>query len=285
MAASRNKSVLKERIERLFFDNHYFIILWLIIVFLGSLITITDGINILIDKYNNTLGYKHLQYTKLASLKPNIDINNYIDEFGKPTRITTNKELKTKTYVFNNKYYYLDAITDNDGTVFVYGVTTKSDDFRPRFTIPDRGKVITLNQSTLFDIYPEKIELELGSPKSDDLFLNNVGDHCASFMGVRRFGYFETHYLANPGNYQSIIIGVNDAGYIRNPKEMLHAIFPDGMDKEKKCTTITADDRRHVIINSYRVTSPFFSTEFFATKSADIIFGVDQDEFRVINDF
>lgn len=267
--------LLKEKVEKSFFNNPIFVSIWMIVVFLSSLITIFNGYSLLKKTYLNTLGYKYEQYKKLSQLKTNVDIDTYMDLFGKPTRVVSDPDLKIKTYVFNKEYYYLDAVTNRDNAVMIFGVTSKEEDFQPSFMSPDKNLVITLNKTSFYDIYPYKIESKLENT------IDSFGNYCMGFLGARRFGYFESHYLANPGNYQTIIVGINDAGFVKYPEEGKNQIWDFGVEINRDCSKIEETARKNGIINTYRVTKPLLNTPYYATKSADLFIGVDYDELRV----
>lgn len=274
----KNTTYLKERIEKLFFNNPIYIFIWILVVFLSSIITITNGFGILIQKYNSTLGYKQDQYNKLSKLRTNVDINLYIEDFGKPTRIVSARDLDYKTYIFNNKYYYLYAVTNSDGAVFIFGVTTKTADFQPTFIVPNGQGKITLNKTSLYELSPEVIKINYKSAKSPS------DNFCYGYRWTKRFGYYETHYLGNPGNYQTVIVGINDAGHIQNSQKFIDTLLSINYEGDNgiDCTKITENVRKEAIINTYRLTRPFFNSPYIASKSAGLLVGVDLDEQRVM---
>ena len=106
---------------------------------------------------------------------------------------------------------------------------------------------------------------------------------CLFSLGARRFYYFEGYYEANPGNYQSFYIGVNDAGYINPELQNYVPGFKSQVDfnQEDGCSKIPTNFRVKIPVNTYIVTDAFkFMPD--RSESAKLKLGVDLDEVRVI---
>lgn len=212
-------------------------------------------------------------YNPLVKLSPHMNISYFMDVLGKPAIFKTNEDGLVKYFTFIDPRFYLLATTDKDDSVIYFAVTSRKSDFQPTFKRPDdynnTFKNITLNKTVFTDVDNPQ---DFGKPR------------CFYTSGVRRFWYSEGYYEANPGNYQSFYIGINDAGYI-NP-EVLNNLpsFENQvrLDEENGCNKIPITFREKATVNTYIVTDAFkFMPD--STESAKLIFGVDSDEVRVIN--
>jgi hypothetical protein len=113
---------------------------------------------------------------------------------------------------FIDRDYYVQTISDADGTVLAYSVTSRSRRFRPRLEVPTRpplrtrwknkgrsrreeGKVLKVRlMSTRF--------AELDSP--DPRQFNGV--RFEAYTGARSYAYSEFHYMGAIGVYQDFVL-------------------------------------------------------------------------------
>lgn len=101
-------------------------------------------------------------------------------------------------YIFVNPDYYVQAVTNANGKVLLYSVTTRSDSFNPEFNLgvmqEDRKPfVVVLGKTTFGRIQGDPTQITGG-------FSN------------RRQSYREMYYFGNPGLYQNFNLALCDAG-------------------------------------------------------------------------
>ena len=217
-----------------------FILLGVFVVLLSSLITISSGVSLLINLYGSTIGRKRLLLRNLRRLSAGVNIGYFESILGPPAFAKTSEP--RREYVFINRDFYVQAITDLEGAVIGFSLTTRRKHFNPGLTLgpyslTGEGRTIRLGRTKFAEI---------------DGFAKPSKLSCS--LGARRFDYHEEFYFGNPGNYQSFIFAINDAGYRSHPY-----ISPEW--------ELSVDDprvkafRRDAIINTYTITAPHISAE------------------------
>jgi hypothetical protein len=209
-------------------------------------------------------------HARLRRLAAGISPEAFDDILGPPMFVSDGGA--RRTYVDDR--FLVQATADDDG-VTNYAVTTRRRGFRPKIPFPNGGwsrhrhppKSGRLGRTTFADAWDEQIEAK-------------------SRRGARRFGYIEWAYLANPGNYQTIGLGISDGGPIVQGFDELISLFPAPGDGGRSWTAPEAarDDRlqafRHAgKPNMYIVTAAGVDIE------PDVRWpGADQDEIRVLQE-
>ena len=272
---SKHKITLKQRIVSKLENNYLFVIGWLIVGTVAIGITLSTPVSWLAIKYKETLGNIPMQYKKLESLSANVHISNFVNALGNPAIVNSIEKESLKDYVFVNKYYYVDVLTNEDGKVLSFAVTARDKQFKPAFELPpisENGKPlkITLNVSTLGDI----------SPLIEEGYGGSTHPTCTTMFGVRRFWYFEGLYDGNPDNYQSVYYGINDAGYL--DMDLISDLANKIGSMSSDCRAVPNEFRNGVRVNTFMITAPFEFMALESSKAAQIKFGVDSDEVRVI---
>lgn len=107
----------------------------IILFFLSSVITLTNGVSILKNYYLNSIGYKTQQLENIRTVAPGTNIGFLESKFGNPIFINRANNIKETEYIFINKYFYLQAITDENETVLAFSVTTRVKDFNPTLVL------------------------------------------------------------------------------------------------------------------------------------------------------
>ena len=271
---SKSKTTLKQRIIRKLENNYLFVLGWLLVGTVAIVIGTFNAGSFFFMKYNETLGNTQIQYKKIQNLSANVHISKFTEAFGNPAIINNVEKDKLKNYVYINKLFYVDVLTNLDDKVMSYAVTTRNRDFSPTITIPvteynGKPTQITLNKSTPADISPFIENQPMGTFPT-----------CTAIFGVRRFWYFEGLYKGNPNNYQSVYYGINDAGII-NDSDITTLAKAVG-NGSTECTNVPSEFRKTAKINTFMVTAPFEFIALEASKAAQIKFGVELDEVRVI---
>lgn len=293
-----NKLPLQDKIINYFKNNYILLLIWILIVFLSSIITITEGISLLTNIYKTKVIEKQILYGKLNSLAPGLQIDYYTQILGVPAIIKRNNDKTQKEYIYVNKYFYVQAITRDDGYVLSYAITTRDRKFKPTFkahgytdsfnrekfemlsnketdTANDtrnfknsiiKGKGITLNKTTFAEVVTQ----------------NNLLDSkvmCKAYIGAHRFNYSEEIYLANPGNYQTMIVGINDAGNTDSAKYIgeLFNIFFNGDADQESCSGVPYKHRLETKINTFIITAPYIEGK----DIKDFTYGVNLLDVRV----
>lgn len=258
------KPTLLDKINWLIHNNPILVTSIIIITLFSSLLTLNQGLG-LFDKIFSIFTYRSQLYSKLENLNPGVNISIYIDKFGQPT--ITKSINKNKEYIFVNKYFYLQAITDENGIVSYFSVTSKDSNFTPSFLTPDRSRTITLNRSTFIDFAP------IITVTTDKYIGISYSPECEGYMGAHDFYYYEIDYLGNPGKYQTSVVGLNDAGSITSEPD--YSFVND-------CKNITNTQRKGMTINTYGEFGMFGSLPFPEVSKREFKLGVDNNEVRVV---
>jgi len=258
------KPTLLDKINWFSHNNPILVTIMVAVTVISALLTLSQGIGLL-NKILSVFTYKTQLYSKLSNLNPGINISIYIDNFGQPT-ITKNIN-KGKEYIFVNKYFYLQAITNNEGLVLYFSVTTKDENFKPTFITPDQSRKITLNASTFQNFSPEV------TTTTDKFIGTSYSPECSGYMGAHDFYYYEIDYMGNPGKYQTAVVGLNDAGNIKAE--------PNYVDLND-CKNISNMQRKNMVINTYGEFGAFENSPFPEENKRDFKLGVDNNEVRVL---
>jgi hypothetical protein len=174
------------------------ILLGVLVVLLSSLITITGGISVLYKFYRSSLGYKRARRLDLRRLSAGVNINYFREILGSPVFVNVKEDKRESVFV--NKHFYVQAIADLTESVLAFSVTTRSSRFNP---------VLKLGP---YSASREVLHVRLGRTKFAALDSFAKLTSIFSSLGARRFHYHEEYYFGNPGDYQTFIFGVNDAG-------------------------------------------------------------------------
>ena len=175
--------------------------------------------------------------------------------------------------MFVDPLYYVHAIVD-ESTVLAYSVTSRKVSFRVAIPPPGGGD---------YSASDKPLSGKLGKTP-----FASIIDHPSSAWasrGARRIGYGEEQYLANPGNYQSLMLMVNDAAPWRGGWTCLTAVFnqPHDMERSWAESEVQADEVLHALRtglapNTFVLTAP--NTAFEDLRMVGL--SVDLDLVRVI---
>jgi len=289
------KSTLYEKIQNQFKKSGLLITIWVAVVFMSSLITLTQGISLINKFYKNNLAERESYYQKLKTVVPGLQIGYISEVLGSPAIINSNKDGTKKEYVFVNKFFYLQAITRADGYTLSVAVTSRDKSFQPSFGAHGYTDKITINPNYKESVGDSEVDLKnlINIVKGKGIVLNKTTfsdvtsaetlkeGHtiCRARIGANRFSYSEETYLANPGNYQTIIIALNDAGNNGVSKyygEMFDTYFVGGENQEN-CKKVPEGLRSNDTINTYIITAPFIG----GVDISDFTFGADLRDVRV----
>ena len=151
-----------------------------------------------------TAGEPASPYRQIGDLSANVTVDRFRVLLGPETsRTRANGGVR---YSFVTPDYFVEAIADRDDRVMLYAVTTLSSAFTPTFRYRRINKWVSVT---------------LGVTRFSQSGL--APDRCYGYYYANRHLYFEAHYLAAPGNYQTMFLADN---YIGRPKVPSNAATP-----------------------------------------------------------
>jgi len=130
----------------------------------------------------------------------------------------TEPPLVTRTYLecfWIDRDYCVQTMSDEDGSVVGFSVTTRTRRFRPTiyFPLPPTGRerllrVVTFGRRRRWEL----ARIKLGRSTFANAFHNGWGfPQIRSFLGARAWSYTEMQYCGNPGHYQHIALTISSA--------------------------------------------------------------------------
>lgn len=230
------------------------------------------------DWYNSTINEIDFKEKKIEGLAAGTNFTYFTKQLGDPI-VTRNIEIKGtehKEDYFIDKLYYVQTITTKSGAVVYFSVTTRSPQFNPTFEFPDKSFKVTLGKTKISSL--KLTDSFLTIPKKFYAEVNKDGNFDYE-MGLHDFNYFERYYLANPGNYQTVYVGINQSGYFNYNDTMV----------DKPSWELSSDDlikiRKNNLINTYAITVPSYFN--FEVDDQDPAFrrglGVNYNDVRIFN--
>ncbi len=234
-----------------------------IIASIGGLLVNVKEIN---NFFANNIFPERGLYKNIEKLNTGAQVAYFDKLIGKPVMIKpwSNEQFpKYKEYVYVNDNFFVKSIADETNTVLYYAVTTRKDDFNPKFPLVF-GNNLKLGKNKMSDIntaQPESIVL----------------DYSAKFLY-----YHENYYYGGIGNYRYYLIGyspsecckeatdsnnLNDVNY--NVPEIVREKDKD--EKEKKAEAFGSS----LVPNTYGVISEKASSEFSEQIKEGYDMGVD----------
>lgn len=178
--------------------------------------------------YRRTLGRRRDYYRRLARLGTNAQVSFFTSVLGEPPALRRKLDADITEWdehgrprlvrasfwdcVYIDRDFYVHALADENDTVLAFAVTSRSKRFRPRFVSPGSEYVLPGRLRRALRL-PERFrpmfKVKLGSTR---LVAVGTPDRVVAWLGAHNFHYFEAHYHGNPGNYQTFVFAVNDAG-------------------------------------------------------------------------
>lgn len=196
-------------------------------------------------------GNAAIAYGKLGKLHAGPQVNYFVEVLGNErfrTPYQSNPGDPFVEYVWVDPLFYVQAAADRFGTVLMFTVTSRSLTFTPVFDIVPEPSSPPRSVRLCHDSF-EAVD---ANPPAREAFFANIG--------VRVFGYWESRYYGNPGNYQTFIPGVNQAGAL-GADELAGPLGPQllilqnpAADKSTTRQTLQAVRRR--VVNTFGATAP-----------------------------
>ena len=201
-----------------------------IIILMASVIAIFATI-VTFWKWASTRLKEKSRFLQMAAqLDTGAHVSYFISVLGNPVSISPN-EATTQEYIFVNKYFYVQAVTNPDGGVSLFSVTTRRKDFNPVLK-SQFGQVLVVLGETTFSMLANSKKRRFS------------GDH-----GGITF-YSESCYFGYDGSYRMYFFSANPNG-LGNlptvPASFVEMGEEDAADLERF--------RAETIINTYTIST------------------------------
>jgi len=220
---------------------------------------------------------------RFQQLACDVQIDYFQHLLGQPAQYVNQSDTTDEIeHVFVFREAYVQAVTDQHGKVVYFSVTCRTRQFQPKLNYHPGG--------------PDQfVSVKLGRTRFAQL--GDTPDGVHAWLGARRFGYVESYNLGNPGNYQTYMFALNDAGRDETAGEYVAGLFPspggsevwlglfDGSSEVARWLDQQGVSRFRgaVAINTYAVVSAGAAVEMFGDGSgwkSAFGFGPDYDQVR-----
>lgn len=213
---------------------------------LAALLVIVASIR---TRYLHTIGRRRDRYERLARLAPGVQLSFFASVHGEPPafkrtveklayRVVTrghplfeearaddvdgsHEALSPESFIeciFVDSFYYLQTISDEDGTVLAFSVTVRTKRFHPRFEAPrPMGYLERLRWRRTYggELPRPLFRVRLGKTRFSELDSKDpekvAPPHFQATSGVRMFRYSEIKYFGNPGHYLTYVFTASSA--------------------------------------------------------------------------
>jgi hypothetical protein len=231
-------------------------LLLLLFAFFGAV----GGAVVIWEGARRILFHKRLWLKKIAQLAPGTTLSFFNSLLGSAVFVRTNKE--TKSHIFINRFFYIEAVTDLADTIQMFSVTTRSRRFNPKLKL---GPYSADNKYVV---------VRLGKTKFNEVDGLGHQGTVRSGMGARRISYAEEYYFGNPGLYQHYALSANDAGYVVYDSNLSYGILNEHI--ENTSDRRLESFRAAMVVNTYTIIAPFVDTVTLGK------YGADYDQVRVL---
>lgn len=243
----------------------------------GAIITLDALLRLLGGFARRTFRRWHHARAQLDQLAANTHVGYFTSVLGVPALKRSHDayiqdESALTEYVYLGVGFYVQAITDDDDRVLVFTVTMRDDRLKAKVQVPNLG---------MYTSDAKPVELTLGRSRLADVPW--MPGSIYATIGANRIVHRECYYLANPGNYQSLVISWNDAGSgsYSGSTEPVTALAPE-VHAENTEEFLNSDGgkalRREVTMNTYGITAPLIGVDLTAP-----VYGVDLNDVRVLD--
>jgi hypothetical protein len=249
-------------------SNPIFVILFILIVSISSLVTITDGILKINSFYFSSFWKLHKAYEQVTKLNIDTQISNFEDVLGRAYFVNQRKNYKE--YLFILDLFYVQAITDTNGKITMYAITTRSPKFKPRF------------ETGFFDKNEKGITIVLGKTKFSEIANYPRDIYGLLSTNMLSFYYTEMYCLGGSGMYLAYAVAYNGAG-VGDIGEIYQPLFSESIDRNKLINQIHEKGfpeelqkfRRGSAINTYCIMEQDFEIELDQGKDESLTVGPD----------
>jgi hypothetical protein len=232
-----------------------------LVVILSSLLTLANGLSFLLKQFQSTLGFPTKLRAQLRRLSAGVTIGFFRELLGPDVFARTNGS--RREHIFINKYCYVQAVTDLEGTVVAFSVTTRKRWFHPKLVLGP------------YSLTGEKLKVRLGRTKFFELQRFARPQDVSSSLGAHSFHYSEEYYFGNPGKYQTFVFAINDAGHCQYSQPPTHEDCATGV-----ANAAVAEFRNRSVINTYTIVAPLVSAK---DAMGGFWFGADKQQVRILD--
>lgn len=190
------------------------IIAAILVAVLDLLAFVTQGPSIARYFYALTpFGRRRTLYKDLAKIAPGMQV-------GYTTRVLGEPELKNdkgryQEFVYDKKDCFVQVVTGESDAILLLSVTARNAKFHPP-TWVTRAR---------WSPRPDPEDSRLGNFGFDEIATpDDPPNGISGWCGARRFGYIESYYYGNPGNYQTFLMALNDAGHVLETRGSLSQV-------------------------------------------------------------
>jgi hypothetical protein len=197
--------------------------------------------------------------------------------------------------IFIDRDYFVQTISDEDESVLVFSVTTRSPQFHPVFQLPYKVGWRERRQwkRRTGEEFKPIFRVRLGQTRFADLDRGDpdefTGIHFRAWIGARTFSYSEDHYYGNPGYYQTFVFTTSSnapaLGGISGLGEAIQEAggeeWPDQSREDQpdwKDMPKTQTFRRNSVITTYTVIGVGLSLDNYPSR----FFGPNGDDVRTL---
>lgn len=257
--------------------------------------------------YRRTLGRRRDRYGRLARLGAGAQLSFFADVLGESPAMRQAVEGQVGEYdqerertvkrprtfnqcLFIDRDYYVQAMCDEEETVVVFSVTTRSRRFKPAFSFPPQPSF--QGRRRLRELVARKRSqpaflVVLGQTKFDGVFRDrDWRPRRRATLGARTWAYTELYYLGNPGYYQHY--GFTSSSAVAAPIGRLEAVqreighewvggVGDAEALGNEQAKVLDRFRRETVVTTYTVIGPHFNPDDYPAT-----FGPHGDEVRVL---
>ena len=240
------------------------IIIALFVTAISQLVILGQGYQQAKEIYKNTINWRNTEEQIINKLSASINIAVFEKYLGIPVFV---KSVEGATeYSFSRRGYWVQAITDQSGSVLRYAVTVCDPSFKPRLQYNPVGKPVTIGVTTFSEVVESIDSIE------PDYFFGLATAN--NYMTERAF-------YGNPSNYQTTWWGLNDVcNFYENISDadreyLLNINFSDNENIDLSDQKIN-DIRIRTKINTFGISSPFEGVASSSAINKKFQLGVDR---------
>jgi hypothetical protein len=265
--------------------------------------------------YRRTLGRRRDRYERLSRLGTGARLAFFVAVLGEPPAISRTQPRTVPVYdeergksvvtrvsyvesFFVDRDYYVQTISDEDGSVVAFSVTSRRRRFRPTFTgipVPSRRERRRW-ELEVGEPYRPLFKVTLGRTRFHELSTEDAPPpQIQAEVGARSYSYTEGYYYGNPGYHQSFFMSTTSAARFANVGDLtdLHRgllsvrpgvlgwpdreAYDEGAPEAKEVPTPVERFRRATTVTTYTVLGPQVDPTHY-----DFTFGPHGDEVRTL---
>lgn len=203
---------------------------------------------------------RQAEYDTLDKLRGGMALAYFRELLSAPLFVTRGRNGPFTQSLFRGHDYWLQAVSDDAGTVQLMAVTACEPDFRPSYSGVDGS-------------YPRLGHIVLNQTHLDESgAMPNTVRYFTSGATANSY-YYDEYYLGNPGEYKTYFVGVDDACALPPDDVRLPFLLSTYQNSTyDPSDSVVAKFRAAAVANTYAETGPFFDASVL--KSFQV--GVDR---------